>query len=605
MADTITRTFLSLAGLTKYDEQIKSFIANADLTVMGKVSEAQAEIDALEKLVGTLPEGTTAKDVVDYVNVKTSGIATSEALGQLQTALEACQAAVDAIEADYMKKADKEAIEALITAEKDRAEAAEKANADAIDALEAKDLELVAEDERLAGLITAEADRAKGEEKKNADAIAAEVERATGVEGGLETRLAAVEADYLKDADKTELSNAIQAEKERAEAAEKVNSDAIAVLNGEGEGSVKKAVDDAINKFATDVTNDEVVNSYKELIDWVAEHGPEAAEMAAAIEANELSIEALETLVGTLPEGETSATIVAFIQKLVSAEQTRAEGVEAGHAERLAAVETAVGIAGGKSVAEQIEEAVSGVQGEVDALEGVVETKADKTTVEGIDERLGTAEDEIDQLQTDLDAAEELLATKAAQADVTALQGDMTTAKADIAQLKTDVDAAEAAIVEAQKDADQGIADAAAALKAAQDASAHADELNGAMDERVQVVEGKAHEHANKSELDLIATGDKAKWDAAAEKAHVHENKAVIDGITAEKVTAWDAAEANAKAHADGLNTAMDGRMDTAEGEIDTLQSEMDAVEAKAAANEAAIAEFVEITEAEINALFA
>lgn len=34
-------------------------------------------------------------------------------------------------------------------------------------------------------------------------------------------------------------------------------------------------------------------------------------------------------------------------------------------------------------------------------------------------------------------------------------------------------------------------------------------------------------------------------------KAHEHENKTVLDGITAAKVTAWDAAEQNAKDYAD------------------------------------------------------
>ena len=38
-----------------------------------------------------------------------------------------------------------------------------------------------------------------------------------------------------------------------------------------------------------------------------------------------------------------------------------------------------------------------------------------------------------------------------------------------------------------------------------------------ALDQRVQVVEGKAHEHTNKTELDKIAEGDKAKWDAAVQ----------------------------------------------------------------------------------------
>lgn len=40
-----------------------------------------------------------------------------------------------------------------------------------------------------------------------------------------------------------------------------------------------------------------------------------------------------------------------------------------------------------------------------------------------------------------------------------------------------------------------------------------------ALSARVTVLEGKSHEHANKAELDKIADGDKAKWDAAEQNA--------------------------------------------------------------------------------------
>jgi hypothetical protein len=61
------------------------------------------------------------------------------------------------------------------------------------------------------------------------------------------------------------------------------NENAIAKLNGTGEGSVTKAVNDAINAFVEDVSNDNIVNTFKELVDYVAEHAPEAADMAADI----------------------------------------------------------------------------------------------------------------------------------------------------------------------------------------------------------------------------------------------------------------------------------------------------------------------------------
>lgn len=54
-------------------------------------------------------------------------------------------------------------------------------------------------------------------------------------------------------------------------------------MNGTGEGSVDKKIDAKINEFATNISDDGVVNSYKELIDYVVEHGGEAATMAADI----------------------------------------------------------------------------------------------------------------------------------------------------------------------------------------------------------------------------------------------------------------------------------------------------------------------------------
>lgn len=77
------------------------------------------------------------------------------------------------------------------------------------------------------------------------------------------------------------LKEVIDAKAESSEVSEL--SGKIDILNGTGTGSVSKAITDAFNDFATKVSDDGVVNSYKELIDWAAEHGGEAAEMTAAI----------------------------------------------------------------------------------------------------------------------------------------------------------------------------------------------------------------------------------------------------------------------------------------------------------------------------------
>lgn len=90
-------------------------------------------------------------------------------------------------------------------------------------------------------------------------------------------------------------------------------------LTGEGEGSISKMIDDAFNDFSTKVSDDNVVNSYKELIDWAAEHGAEATELASGIAANTTAINNLKTLVGTLPEDATSTTVVGYIAEAIAA----------------------------------------------------------------------------------------------------------------------------------------------------------------------------------------------------------------------------------------------------------------------------------------------
>lgn len=90
---------------------------------------------------------------------------------------------------------------------------------------------------------------------------------------------------YKAKVSKTDLDSALEAviNAKAEQSAVTALSGKIDVLNGTGTGSVKKAITDAFNDFATKVTDDHVVNSYKELIDWVAQHGGEAAQMSAVI----------------------------------------------------------------------------------------------------------------------------------------------------------------------------------------------------------------------------------------------------------------------------------------------------------------------------------
>ena len=80
------------------------------------------------------------------------------------------------------------------------------------------------------------------------------------------------------------------------------NEEAIAILNGTEEGSVVKTVDEAINKFATELSDDGVVNTFKELIDYAAAHTSEIGEIVRDVEQNTTDIGTLNTDVSTIKD---------------------------------------------------------------------------------------------------------------------------------------------------------------------------------------------------------------------------------------------------------------------------------------------------------------
>lgn len=86
--------------------------------------------------------------------------------------------------------------------------------------------------------------------------------------------------------------------------AEKItaNEEAIAILNGTEEGSVVKTVDEAINKFATELSDDGVVNTFKELVDYAAAHTSKIGEIVRDVEQNTTDIGTLNTDVSAIKD---------------------------------------------------------------------------------------------------------------------------------------------------------------------------------------------------------------------------------------------------------------------------------------------------------------
>lgn len=118
------------------------------------------------------------------------------------------------------------------------------------------------------------------------------------------------------------------------------NTDAISVLNGdtETEGSVLWKINYVLEQLVGDGSQ-ATIDSLTELVEWANEHATEVVEMNNAINKNKADIAALDTLVGDLPEGITSTTVVAYIAEAVEGEKTRAEAAEKAISNRVTVVE--------------------------------------------------------------------------------------------------------------------------------------------------------------------------------------------------------------------------------------------------------------------------
>lgn len=93
----------------------------------------------------------------------------------------------------------------------------------------------------------------------------------------------------------------------------------VETLTGAGDGSVKKIVDAAINDFATRISDNGEIDTFKELVDYVAKHGTEAATMTANIAANTEDITNVKKLIGSLPDGIKSTTVIDYVAEAIAA----------------------------------------------------------------------------------------------------------------------------------------------------------------------------------------------------------------------------------------------------------------------------------------------
>lgn len=442
-ADAIAAINNETTGILK---QAKNYADGKDAAIQAAkdaADAAQADVDALEGKVGTVTEG---KTVVELIG-------------------EAKKAGTDAA--------------AAVVAEQQRAQQAEQANAaaakaaqDDVDALETKVGEVPA-DKTVVQMIT--------EAQTNA----------TYDDTALKNRVATIEGDYLKAADKTELqgkidtakataddaktkidafldanavkddtintlkeiqlyiqehgteaagmvqniaanAQAIKDEADRAKAAEKVNADAIAVLNGADteEGSVAKAVKEAKEALQANIDKKVDKSAYDTKIAELVK--ADTDNLAAAKKFAQDEDKKITDVIGTAEDTSVANTVFGKIKALQEKDAAQDQIIDTkAAAADLDALETLVG---GKADTKDDDTAFGRI-----AKEAARADAAEKA----LGGRIDTADSKITALEATVDTKTTGLKDRmtAAEADIDGLQSNMIAAQGDINTINTNITA--------------------------------------------------------------------------------------------------------------------------------------------------------------------
>lgn len=553
----------------------------------------QANIDKLDAYIGDIPSDYTETNIVAYINKKAEETLTSATGGSSESA-------------------------ASVKAQLDTYKSDNDARVQAVEG-DVADLEA---------------------------AIAAEQGRAEGVESGLETRLKAVEDDHLTSADRTALEQSIQ-----------TNANAIELLTNGVSADEVDGVNDLINyvkDHGTEVTGmQEDIVENAEAISGVAGRMTTAEGKITAVEgavATKVEQEAYDAKIAELAGADSamSGKIAALEALMGEGNETVADQIADAVATEKAEREAAIALKADKTE-------VEAVSGKVTTLE--TDMAQAKTDIDNVEVAVATKAE-----QADLEA--EAAAREALDARVVVVEGKSHThtnadelakiVDGDVAKwnsisdnmteyVDNEINKIEAIIgdIDADKTVVQLLADMRAECEANETAAVAAaqqytDGKIAAVNTTIgTVAEGKTvvkmiEEAAAAAEATAAADAT-SKANAAESAAKGHAT--ALDEAMGVRVASLETASAT-HALASDL-TALTNRVATAEGKVSTLETEMDAVEAKALANEGAIntintnldkkadqtaldnavgriaeledwqSNFAEITESEINDLFA
>ena len=221
---------------------------NNTLKVVKTDAVTPDELKAVTDLIGTLPTTTDAKTIVEYINKKTEGIATSEALTELNNKVTGVETAISKLDETYAT--DTELANAIANfATKEEAENFANGKDAAIK---------VAKDRADAAYALADAARTEAE-----------------VNSQIDDKITALKNENLWDAKDSAAT---------AEANAKGYADQLIAEANLGQYTTEDEVKLVINKVIADASEGTTYDSLVELVNYIDNHGGEAAEMASAID---------------------------------------------------------------------------------------------------------------------------------------------------------------------------------------------------------------------------------------------------------------------------------------------------------------------------------
>lgn len=517
-----TKKYVSLEKLGLYDEKIKKVISDGDAA---SLASAKSYADGLAVNYDAAGSASTAEaNAKSYTDTEVAKA--NAAAAAAQTAADNAASAASAADGKAVQaQSDVDALETYVGTF-----TASEGVDTVVKYIDAKTAN-IASDETVGALAdrvtqaekdidAIEADYLKATDKTElSTAINTEKERAMGVEGGLETRLAAVEDDYLKGTDKTELANAISAEKERAMSVEGgLDTRVKAIEDDYLKAADKEALQTQINTIMNNPDAEGAINSINEFTKYVEEHGTIADGFRTDIDKNKEDIAAEVKRAG------------------------EAESALSGRLDTLEAIDHTAYVAADTALKNELTTEIG--------------KKADASVVSDMDTAYKAADTEL---------SERINAVEALMGDG---EGSVTD---QIADAKTEVlEEVAADIAEAKEEVKTDASN--------KDAVVLAEAQKG-----ITAVQTALDTHTNNGDIHVTAE-QKTTWSTAAAKAHEHSNLAVLEGITSAKVTEWDKVSGKAEQTA--------------------LQAEIERATAAEQALGARIDEFKECSQEDIEALF-